>query len=314
MTLGVAVALGLMVTRRLPAAGVVAIGVAAGPARHSPFILLVPLVVASWGQWRRLAILATLAPVAFAVTSPPFVVHLSSGFLETSAARCSAPRLARFRGRLADADRVRRPPLGGDGPALLVALLGLVSALVQRTHADKILAAFVLAYFRDAAAPGRPLRPLSPVLLVPGARRCRQAVRALGFRNLAGDPARLAAGSATPASWRRRMRVVAHDWMEANLTPGVLVAADPSTATPEECLGSSGLRRRAPDARPIPNGTSPGLRGMGVGYVVVTGAVADRVAAAKAHYPRTPASTNSSSNRGTGASTRRRRANWRGLG
>ena len=33
------------------------------------------------------------------------------------------------------------------GPALLVALLGLVLALIQRSHADKILAAFVLAYF-----------------------------------------------------------------------------------------------------------------------------------------------------------------------
>src|SRR5829696_6743051 len=64
MTLGVAVALGLMVTRRLPAAGV-AIGIAAG-FKYPAFILLVPLVVAGWGQWRRLAISAGLAPLAFA--------------------------------------------------------------------------------------------------------------------------------------------------------------------------------------------------------------------------------------------------------
>jgi drug/metabolite transporter superfamily protein YnfA len=33
------------------------------------------------------------------------------------------------------------------GPALAVALLGLVLALVDRTHADRVLAAFVLVYF-----------------------------------------------------------------------------------------------------------------------------------------------------------------------
>ena len=108
-------------------------------------------------------------------------------------------------------------------------------------------------------------------------------------------------------------RVVAHDWMEANLTPGVLVAADPSTATPDD-VRVHRLALPGPGRPPDPERDLARLRRMGVGYVVVTGAVADRVAAAQKAIRGTPASTNSSSNRGTGASTRRRRADWRGLG
>ena len=119
-----------------------------------------PLVVAGWGQWRRLAISAALAPVAFAVTSPFFVVHLSSALGDVRRVQ----ELGR-RGWLGFEDDWPTPIAfvdrlwEGMGPALLVALLGLVLALIQRTHADKILAAFVLV-LRDAAAPRRPLRPL----------------------------------------------------------------------------------------------------------------------------------------------------------
>ena len=80
-------------------------------------------------------------------------------------------------------------------------------------------------------------------------------------------------------------RVVAHDWMEANLTPGVLVAADPSTATP----GTVRVLRLAlpgPGRPPDPERDLARLRRLDVGYVVVTGAVADRVAAAEDEYPR----------------------------
>jgi 4-amino-4-deoxy-L-arabinose transferase-like glycosyltransferase len=120
MTLGVAVALGLMVTRRLPAAGV-AIGVAAG-FKYPAFTLLVPLVVAGWGQWRRLAISAALAPLAFAVTSPFFLVHLSSALGDVRRVQDSAAAAGSVSRSLmtpiAFLDRLS----GGMGPALLVAL------------------------------------------------------------------------------------------------------------------------------------------------------------------------------------------------
>ena len=133
-----------MVTRRLPAAGV-AIGIAAG-FKYPSFILLVLLVVAGWGQRRRLAISAALAPLAFAVTSPFFVVHLSSALGDVRRAEAGRRGWLGFEDDwptpIAFLDRLWE----GMGP-LLVALLGLTLALIQRNYADKILAAFVLAYF-----------------------------------------------------------------------------------------------------------------------------------------------------------------------
>jgi hypothetical protein len=83
---------------------------------------------------------------------------------------------------------------------------------------------------------------------------------------------------------RTDTRVVAHDWMEQNLTPGVLVAADPSTAAPDDARI---LRLALPGPqRPIdPERNLARLRELNVGYVLVTGAVADRVRAERRRYP-----------------------------
>ena len=284
MTLGVAVALGLMVTGRLPAAGAV-IGVAAG-FKYPAFTLLVPLVVAGWGQWRRLALSAALAPAAFVLTSPYFVVHLGRALGDVRRVQ----DLGR-QGWLGFEDDWPAPVAfidrlwEGMGPALLVALLGLVLALVRRTYADRILAAFVLAYFATLlpldAHFDRYVLPLVPAL---GALAGR--VRALAPVTLlllaiplvwsVGDTAELA---------KTDTRVVAHDWMAQNLTPGVLVAADPSTATPET-VRVVRLALPGPGRPPDPERDLARLRRLGVGYVVVTGAVADRVRAAADDYPR----------------------------
>ena len=129
MTLGVAVALGLMIVRQLPAAGVV-IGLAAS-FKYPAFTLLAPLLVAGWGQWRRLALSAALAPLAFFAASPFFAVHLGEAVGDV--------RRVQSLGRqgwlgfeddhatpIAFLDRLWE----GMGPALLVALIGLVLALV----------------------------------------------------------------------------------------------------------------------------------------------------------------------------------------
>ena len=284
MTLGVAVALGLMVTRRLPAAGI-AIGIAAG-FKYPAFILLVPLVVAGWGQWRRLAISAGLAPLAFALTSPFFVVHLSSALGDVRRVQ----ELGR-RGWLGFEDDWPTPIAfldrlwEGMGPALLVALLGLVLALIQRSHADKILAAFVLAYFATLlpldAHFDRYVLPLVPAL---GALAGRVRALASVTLLLLVIPLVWSIGDARELT-KADTRVVAHDWMAENLTPGVLVAADPSTATPDT-VRVHRLALPGPGRPPDPDRDVARLRRMGVGYVVVTGAVADRVAAAAESYPR----------------------------
>ena len=284
MTLGVAVALGLMIARRLPAAGI-AIGLAAG-FKYPAFTLLVPLLVAGWGQWRRLALSAGLASLAFLATSPFFAIHLGEAVGDVG-------RVQRFgrQGWLGFEDDHATPIAfldrlwEGMGPALLVALLGLVLALTARTHADRILVAFVLAYFATLlpldAHFDRYVLPLIPAL---GALAGR-------VRSLAPVTLLLLV---VPLVWsirdtqtltRTDTRVVAHDWMERNLTPGVLVAADPSTAVPQT-LRVIRLALPGPGRPQDPERDLARLRELGVGFVLATGAVADRVAAAGNRYSR----------------------------
>src|SRR5262245_14319356 len=63
LTLGVTVTLALLVTGRFEWAGVAA-GLAAS-AKYPGIVLLVPLVVAAWGAWRRLGVAVALAAAAF---------------------------------------------------------------------------------------------------------------------------------------------------------------------------------------------------------------------------------------------------------
>jgi 4-amino-4-deoxy-L-arabinose transferase-like glycosyltransferase len=284
LTLGVAVALALMVSGRLPAAGL-AIGLAAS-FKYPAFTLLVPLAVAGWGQWRRLAVSAALAPVAFLVSGPYFAVHLGEALGDVG-------RVQRFgrQGWLGFEDDPAAPIAfierlwEGMGPALLVATLGLVLALVHRTHADRILAAFVLVYFATLlpldAHFDRYLLPLVPVL---GALAGRVRSLAPVTLLLLVVPLVWSIRETEPLT-RTDTRVVAHDWMRENLTPGVLVAADPSTATPDT-VRVLRLALPGPGRPPDPERDLARLRRLEVGYVLVTGAVADRVEAAKDRYPR----------------------------
>jgi hypothetical protein len=283
LTLGVAVTLALLVKRQLIPAGI-AIGVTAS-LKYPGFVLLVPLVVAGWGLWRRLAIAAALAPVAFLAMSPYFAVHLASAVGDVRRVQRDGRR-----GWLGFEDDPWTPIAfldrlwEGMGPVLLIALAGLVLAVVHRTLADRVLVAFVAAYFVTLlpldAHFDRYVLPLVPAL---GALAGR-------FRALAPVTLLLLV---VPLVWtirdtkplvRTDTRVVAHDWMEENLTPGVLVAADPSTAPPN---GVRVLRLALPGpGRPRdPERDVSRLRELNVGYVLVTGAVADRVRAQRERYP-----------------------------
>ena len=283
LTLGVAVALALIVAGRLEWGGL-AVGLAAG-AKYSGVFLLVPLVVAGWGRWRRVAVGVALAAAAFLATSPFVLVHPQQAVPEA----LRVQRLARegwlgfehdYPTPLAFLDRLWH----GVGPLLVLAGLGLLVALWKRSRTDVVLASFVVVYCLDLmmlqAHFDRYTLPLIPAVGVLAGRLRPAAPLALALLVVplwwsVDDAARLT---------RTDTRVVAAGWIAGHVPADALVAAESSTALPG--------RRVLPLLLPGPNrGFDPNrdiarLRAEGVRYVVVTGAVADRVLGASASYPR----------------------------
>jgi len=284
LTLGVAVALALMVSGRIELAGLV-VGLAAS-AKYPGVLLLAPLVAAAWGRWRRLAIACGLAAVAFVLTSPFVVLHFGEAVGDAWRVQQDARRgwlgfehdhaaPIAFAARLWD----------GFGPALLIAVAGLVLAFVRRTRADLILGTFVVVYFADLltlhAHFDRYLLPLVPAL---GALAGR-------LRSLAPVTLLLLV---VPLTWDIRdardlthtdARAVAHRWVERHLPHDAYLAVDSST--PDfEGFRVLGLALPRPGQPHDPNRSAARLRKLGVDYVVVTGAVEDRVLDARTDYPR----------------------------
>jgi GNAT superfamily N-acetyltransferase len=191
---------------------------------------VVPLVVAGWRQWLRLAISIGVAVATFFATSPYVLVHPHQAWSDASRVQ----RLARdgwlgfehdswalfsFTGKL----------WSGLGPVLVFAVLGLVLALRRRARADLILASFVLAYLVDLltirAHFDRYVLPLVPPLAVLAGRQRALAPLMLGLAIVplvwaVGDDARLT---------RTDTRVVAARWIVGHLPRAASVAADSST-------------------------------------------------------------------------------------
>jgi 4-amino-4-deoxy-L-arabinose transferase-like glycosyltransferase len=284
MTALIAVSLALAVTGRLEWAGVAA-GLAAS-AKYPAVFLVVPLVVAGWGLWRRLALSAGLAVGAFLATSPYVLVHPGQAWDDASRVQ----RLARegwlgfehdsfalfsFTGKL----------WAGLGPALAVAVLGLALALRRRTRTDLILAAFVLAYFVDLltirAHFDRYVLPLVPPLAALAGRQRLLAPLTLGLLIVPlvwaiGDDVRLT---------RTDTRAVAHAWIVGHVPRGATIAAESSTP-PLDGYRIVGLALPGPGRPFDPDRDVARLRDEDVRYALVTGAVADRVLAARDRYPR----------------------------
>jgi 4-amino-4-deoxy-L-arabinose transferase-like glycosyltransferase len=284
MTALIAVSLALAVTGRLEWAGVAA-GLAAS-AKYPGVFLLAPLVVAGWGRWRRLGASVALAVAAFFATSPFVLVHPHQAW--TDATRVQ--RLARdgwlgfehdsfalfsFSGKLWD----------GLGPALVVAVLGLVLALRRRSRTDLILVAFVLVYLLDLltlrAHFDRYVLPLVPALAVLAGRQRVLAPLTLALLIVPlvwaiSDDVRLT---------RTDTRAVAHGWILSHIPPGSTVAAESSTP-PLAGYRIVGLALPGPGRPFDPDRDVAHLRAEGVRYALVTGAIADRVLAARDRYPR----------------------------
>jgi 4-amino-4-deoxy-L-arabinose transferase-like glycosyltransferase len=284
LTLGVAVSLALLVTGRIELAGLAA-GIATS-FKYPGVFLLVPLVVAAWGQWRRLAIGVAACAAAFAATSPYFFVHFGSALGDAHRVQ----NLARegwlgfehdHIAPIAFTDRLWE----GLGPALLVCVVGLVVALARRQRNDLILASFVLVYFLDLCTLGahfdRYVLPLIP------------ALGALAGRLRALAPVTLLL-LVVPLTWtirddarltRTDTRVVARRWVERHVKLDTRLAVDPSLPP---FTGYRIVKLDLPlpsENHPDPDRNISRMRLQDVRYVIVTGAVADRVLDAREHYP-----------------------------
>jgi 4-amino-4-deoxy-L-arabinose transferase-like glycosyltransferase len=284
LTLGVGVALALMVAGRIELAGIAA-GLATG-FKYPGVFLLAPLVAAAWGRWRRLAIAVASMAAAFLASSPFVLVHGDQAWH----AAFRVQRLARsgwlgfehdHAAPIAFVERLWH----GLGPALIVAALGVVVALMRRTRTDLVLVTFVVVYFVDLltlrAHFDRYVLPLVPPLA------------ALAGRLRALAPVTLLL-LVVPLTWtvrdakrltRTDTRVVAARWLERNIPRGTSVAADPSTPRIPG-LRILQLQLPGPGRRFDENRSLHRLRRQGIRIVIVTGAVTDRVENARDRYPR----------------------------
>ena len=284
MTLGITLALALALSGRLEWAGV-AVGLAAS-AKYPGALAGVAVLAAGWGAWRRLAIAAGLAVVAFALTSPFVLLHAGAAWDDVSRVQ----RLAR-EGWLGFEDDPVTPVAFAErlwetiGPAALVAVAGIVIALRRRTRADLVLGLFAAVWAVQLlpvdAHFDRYVLPLVPVL------------GALAGRIPVLVPAALVA-LLVPLWWsvgdtadltRKDTRVVAAAWIEQHLPEQATVATDPSTPEVPRIVRTP-LELPGPGRAADPNRDLDRLRARGVRYALVTGAVADRVLSAADRYPR----------------------------
>jgi glycosyl transferase family 87 len=284
LTLGVTVTLALLVTGRLEWAGVAA-GLAAS-AKYPGAILVVPIVVAGIGAWRRVGISLALAAGAFLLTSPFVVIHAGAAWEDFHRVQ----QLAQD-GWLGFEDDPATPFAFGlrlwetIGPVLLVAAVGIVVALRRRERSDVVLLSFAAAYalslLPSHAHFDRYVLPLVPVLAVVAGRFETLAVAAL-------------VASIVPLWWSvadarsltgRDPRLDAAAWVDTNVPVGARIAADTSTLP---LRGRPVVRLALPGpGRPFDSRRDLALlRADGVRWIVLGGSVADRVLAAASHYPR----------------------------
>jgi 4-amino-4-deoxy-L-arabinose transferase-like glycosyltransferase len=279
LTLFVTLALGLALSGRLVSAGL-AVGLAAA-AKYPGAVALVPLVVAGWWRWRRLAAALGAAVLGFAAGAPFVLLDFRRAWSDiTKVEGYHVHGWLGFEhdppGPFAVIERL----WSGYGPFLAFAAAGLAVALWRRRRADLVLASFALAYFAFVSVLhshfDRYTLPLVPAL---GAVAAAAPLVPLALLALA-----------VPLVWSIRdsyrltktdTRVVAQRWIESHLPRGATIAAESSTP-PLPGFGVTRLDLPGAGTRPDPHRS---LAHVGTDYVLVTGAVADRVLRAADSYP-----------------------------
>lgn len=284
LTLGVTCALALALSGRLEWAGL-AVGLAAS-AKYPGVLAAVPVLVAGWGRWRRLAAAAALAAAGFALTSPFVLLHAGAAWEDVTRVQ----ELARL-GWLGFEDDPATPLAFLDrawdtvGPLLLVAAAALLVAARRRSRADLVLLSF-LAVWSAHLLPieqhfDRYVLPAVPVLAVlAGSVRVLAPVALLTL----AVPLAWSIGDARELT-RTDTRVRAAAWIDEHVSPGTLLAADPSTL-PLDGRPVVRLELPGPGRAFDPRRDLERLERDGVRYLLVSGAVTDRVLAASERYPR----------------------------
>jgi len=284
--------LALCASGRLEWAGL-ALGLAAS-AKYPGALLALPLVLAGWRERRRLAVAGGAAVAAFALTSP--FVLLNAGEAWGDVRRVQ--RLAAS-GWLGFEDEPAAPLAFGLrlweslGPFALLGAVGLALAareLVLKQHkvaaarADLVLASFALVWYGHLLTADahfdRYVLPLVPVLGALAGRLRRLAPLALALLLV---PLWWSVGEVRQLT-RTDTRLVAHAWIEEHVPEDAYVAAEPSTP-PLDPRPVLPLALPGPGFPTDPNRDLDALRRRGVSFVLVTGAVADRVVAAAERYP-----------------------------
>ena len=285
LTLGVTVTLALLISGRLEWAGAAA-GLAAS-AKYPGALLIVPLVVAGFGSWRRVAGAIAFAALAFVATSPFVVLHAGAAWDDLSRVQ----RLAESGWLGFEDDPFTPVAFAGRlwetaGPVALVGVVGVGVAVWRHTRRDLVLLSFLVVYalslLRIEAHFDRYVLPMVPVL----------AVLAGRGRWLAGAAL---ISAVVPLWWSlddaRRLtvrdpRLDAAAWVERHVPRGDRVAADPSTLPPRDGHRLVRLDLPGPGRSFDPRRDLEALRRAGFGWLVVGSGVTDRVLAAPAAYPR----------------------------
>ena len=284
LTLAITCAVALALEDRLEWAGL-AVGLAAS-AKYPGAIAAVPVLVAGWGAWRRLGWAAALAVTGFALTSPFVLLHAGAAWEDISRVQ----RLARA-GWLGFEDDPVTPLAfldrlwGSLGPFLALALVCAGLALVRRRRSDLVLLSFLGAYWLylmpQHAHFDRYALPLVPVLAVLAGSVRPVVPVALALLVV---PLAWTIGDARELS-RTDTRLRADAWIREHVPVKDRIAADPSTLP---LPGRDVIRLELPGpGRPSdPRRDLAALRRAGVGWVLVSGVVTDRVLAAPDRYPR----------------------------
>ncbi len=284
LALGVTVTLALLVSGRIEWAGAVA-GLAAS-AKYPGAILVIPIVVAGLGAWRRVGVALALAVATFVLTSPFVVIHAGTAWDDFHRVQ----QLAQD-GWLGFENDPATPFAFGLrlwetlGPVVLVAAAGIVVAVLRRERADLILLTFGAAYAVSLLAShahfDRYVLPLVPILAVLAG---RGRVLAIAAVVAAVVPLWWSVGDARSLAGRDP-RLDAAAWIDRTVPRDDLIAADTSTLP----LAGRRVERLAlpGPGRPFdPRRSLDALRRDGVRWLVVGGSVTDRVLAAADRYPR----------------------------
>jgi hypothetical protein len=248
---------------------------------YAALLLAVPLVILGWGQWRRLALAGATLAGGFLLLSPFVLAHPGRAAHDLWRAARGVTRGAfgyehdhwagfAYLGHL----------WHGLGPVLLVALLGVGLALGQRRQrADSLVPAFAGAAFLTLLLT-RAHPETATLVLVPAL-----ATLAARVRYLASVTLLLLV---VPLTWsvradvkltREDTRVAALHWISAHVPAGAALAED---ARLPLLPGARVTQLRLPpdDRRSVTL-----LRVEGIRYVLVDGAVADKVRAARDRDP-----------------------------